>query len=195
MKVDDIGTNGNLLAFASLLSTPSTVGLCILFIWIRGYPIRDYLVLYWPSARSVAVSLVGLAILLGATDLTSYLLGRPLVPAVMVDIYRTAWLPALLFAFIVLAPVGEETLFRGFLYKGIAESRGGPVTAIIVSSIAFALLHVQYDWYGIVAVAATGLYLGVVRFTSQSLPLTMILHGLGNAVATLELYIQETWFK
>jgi uncharacterized protein len=67
--------------------------------------------------------------------------------------------------------------------------------AIIVSSAAFALLHVQYDWYGVVAVAATGLYLGVVRFWSRSLLLTMLLHGIGNAVATLEVIVQEHWLR
>ena len=63
-------------------------------IWLRRYPIRDYLALHWPPARSVLIALSGLAVLLVATDLTSYLLGRPLVPTVMVDVYRTAWLPA-----------------------------------------------------------------------------------------------------
>ena len=195
LKVDDIGTNGNILAFATLLSTLATVGLVALFVRLRRYPIREYLALHWPAGRSVLIALLGLAILLGATDLTSYLLGRPLVPQVMVDVYRTAWLPALLFAFVVLAPVGEETLFRGFLYKGIAASQMGPATAIIVSSAAFAAMHLQYDWYGLLAVAALGLYLGLVRFRSHSLLLTMLLHALGNAFATLELFVQETWMK
>lgn len=113
----------------------------------------------------------------------------------MVDIYRSSWLPALLLALVILAPVSEETLFRGFLYPGIAASRAGPVVAIVVSSVAFAVLHVQYDWLGIVAVLATGLYLGVVRYRSQSLLLTMSLHAIGNAFATLEVFVLDHWFK
>ena len=95
----------------------------------------------------------------------------------------------------VLAPVGEETLFRGFLYKGIAAR--GPGRSGRSSSVRppCASLHVQYDWYGIVAVAAAGLYLGMVRFQSRSLLLTMLLHAIGNAVATLELVVQEYWLK
>jgi membrane protease YdiL (CAAX protease family) len=194
-KFDDLATNGNFLALATLLSTPAVLGLVALLIRVRRNRIRDYLALYWPLARSVLIAFVGLAAVLGATDLTSYLVGRPLVPTVMVDVYQTAWLPAFLLALVVLAPVGEETLFRGFLYKGIAASSGGPTVAIIVSSVAFALLHVQYDWYGVVGVAAIGLYLGVVRYRSGSLLLTMLLHAVANLFATLELVVQEHWLK
>ncbi len=176
-KFDDLGTNGNLLALATLFSTLSTVVLIALLVWLRRYPIRDYLALYWPPARSVLIALLGLAALLVATDLTSYLLHKPLVPAFMVDVYRTAWLPALLLALVVLAPVGEETLFRGFLYWGIAASRGGPTVAIIVSSAAFALLHTfQYDWYAIGGVAAMG-------FISGLRPLSIGIAVLDDAVA------------
>jgi uncharacterized protein len=187
--------DGNLVAFATLFSTPATVGLVALLIWLRGYPIRDYLALRCAPARSVVIAFLGLAVVLGGTDLTSYLTGRPLVPTVMVDFYRNSWLPGLLFAMVVLAPLGEETLFRGFLYAGITASRAGPIVAIIVSTVAFAALHVQYDWYGIAGVAAIGLYLGVIRFWTRSLFLTMILHGVANVVATLELVIQEHWLK
>jgi uncharacterized protein len=194
-NIANLATDGNFLALATLLSTPVTVGLVALIIYFRGYPMRDYLALYWPPARSILIALAGLAAVLVATDLTSYLLGRPLVPTVMVDVYRTVWLPALLVAMVVLAPIGEETLFRGFLFMGIAASRAGPVVAIIVSTVAFAVLHLQYDLLGIAAVAAIGFYLGVVRYRSRSLFLTMFLHAVANAFATLELVVQEQWLK
>ena len=84
-----------------------------------------------------------MVVLLVASDMTSFLFGRPLVPPFVVGLYNTAWLPGLAFAFVVLAPVGEETLFRGFLYTGIAASRAGPIVAIVVSTAALALLHVS----------------------------------------------------
>jgi uncharacterized protein len=195
LQTAGLESDGNLVAFATLFSTPATVGLVALLIWLRGYPIRDYLALRWAPTRSVVIAFLGLAVVLGGTDLTSYLTGRPLVPTVMVDFYRNSWLPGLLFAMVVLAPLGEETLFRGFLYAGITASRAGPIVAIIVSTVAFAALHVQYDWYGIAGVAAIGLYLGVIRFWTRSLFLTMILHSVANAVATLELVIQQHWLK
>jgi uncharacterized protein len=195
LKVDDLATNGNLLSFATLLSTPATLGLIALLVWVRHYPFRDYLALRWPSTRAVAVAFLGLAVVLVVTDLTSYLTGRPIVPTVMVDMYHSSWVPGLVFAMVVLAPLGEETLFRGFLYAGIAASRAGPVVAILVSTVVFASLHLQYDWYGIAGVAAIGLYLGVVRYRARSLFLTMVLHAVGNTVATVEMAVLDTWFK
>jgi membrane protease YdiL (CAAX protease family) len=194
-RFDDLATNGNLWALAGLLSNPAGIGLVALLIRVRRYSIRDYLALYWPSGQSVAIALAGLAALLFASDLTTYLLSKPIVPQVMVDVYRTAWLPGLLLVLVVVAPIGEETVFRGFLYTGIAASRAGPLVAILVSSIIFAALHVQYDWYGMVIIAFTGLYLGVVRYKAQSLLLNMLLHGIVSAVATLEVIIKVHWFS
>jgi uncharacterized protein len=191
----DADLNGNLLEVATFVGTLATVGLIVFLVRARRCSVREYLALKWPSARSVLMSVVGMAVLLVALDLTSYLSGRPLVPPVIVSIYRTAWLPGLVFAFIVLAPLGEETLFRGFLYEGIAASRAGPIGAIAISATAWAMLHLQYDLYGIASIAVAGFYLGAVRYMTGSLFLTMLLHALQNAVGTIELVVQEYWLK
>jgi membrane protease YdiL (CAAX protease family) len=136
-----------------------------------------------------------MAVLVVASDATSYLSGRPLVPPVIVNIYRTAWLPGLVFAFVVLAPVGEETLFRGFLYKGVAASKAGPLGAIVLSAVSWAILHLQYDWYGIASIAVAGSYLGFVRYRTGSLFLAMLLHAVQNTIGTIELVAQESWLK
>jgi len=195
VQLNKLFANGDVLALGTLLGTPAIVGPIAFLVRVRRYPVRDYLALTWPPVRSVLIACAGLAVLLCTSDLISYLLGRPLVPPVMVDVYRAAWLPALLLALVVLAPLGEETLFRGFLFEGIATSRAGPVVAILVSSVAWALLHVQYDWYGIVSIAVIGLYLGVVRYRTASVLVTMLLHALSNAGATLEMVVQEHWLK
>jgi membrane protease YdiL (CAAX protease family) len=187
VKLESLVTNGNVLVVATLASTPVVVGLVALFVRIRRCRIAEYLALIWPPAGQLLLAVGGLAVVLIATDLTSYSLGRPIVPPVMVNIYRTAWLPGLLFALLVLAPLAEEVLFRGFLYKGLAASRAGAAVAIVVSAIGWALLHIQYDWYGIVCIVAAGLYLGFVRYKTGSVPVTMLLHAIGNAVATAEL--------
>ena len=194
-NVFDPAQNGSVVAAATAASTPVIIGLIALIVWARQYPIRDYLALNWTEARTVVVALIGLGVVLGASDLTTYSLGQPIVPPFMVATYRTAWLPFLLLAFVVLVPIGEETLFRGFLYKGIAASRGGPITAIVVSTVVFALMHAQYDWYGVLLVAVIGLYLAVVRYRTESLFLTMLLHAVANAFATGEVVVQEHWLK
>jgi uncharacterized protein len=192
---DDLARNANVVSIGTLASTAAIVGLVALLVHLRRYPFRDYLALHWPTTRSALIAFASVVVVLVSSDLTSYLLGRPLVPDVMVELYRMAWLPGLLLALVVLAPIGEETLFRGFLYKGIADSRAGPIAAIITSAIAWAPLHFQYDWYGVVTIAVMGLLLGVIRHATGSLYLTMLLHALANAVATLEIVVKEHWLR
>jgi membrane protease YdiL (CAAX protease family) len=190
-RIDDLPMNGNVIAAGTLASVPLVVGLVVFLVRIRRCPVQDYLALGWASRRHVFLAVAGLAVLLTANDLTSYLIGHPLVPLVMVDIYRSSWFPLLMLALLVAAPLEEEILLRGFLYKGIAAARPGPIVAVIVSSIVWGLLHIQYDWYGIVSIMIMGLYLGVVRYKTASLWLTMLLHGLANAIATVEVVIQS----
>jgi hypothetical protein len=94
---------------------------------------------------------------------------------------------------VIAAPVGEEALFRGFLYRGWAQSPGAVVPAIVVISAAWAIIHTQYDWFGIVQIFLIGLLLGWVRWRSGSTLLTMLLHGLINAWATIQTMIKVHW--
>jgi uncharacterized protein len=184
----EITTSSLFLSTSTLAATPVVIGLAAILIYARGCPIRDYLALRMPTAKQALLSVAGLAILLVASDSLTYLLGRPLVPQVMVDVYKTGWFPLLLLTLVVAAPLNEETLMRGFLYTGIA-SRWGALAAVLVSSVAWASIHLQYDWYGILVIAFMGIYLGEVRRRTDSLPLTMILHGIANVVATVEMMI------
>ena len=110
----------------------------------------------------------------------------------MVDVYRTAWLPT---SVRLGGPrsVGEEMLFRGFLYMGIAASRAGPVMAIIVSSVALACCMSNTIGMGRRR-RGHGTVPGRGSYQSHVL-LTMLLHALTNAVATLEMVVQESWLK
>ncbi len=50
-------------------------------------------------------------------------------------------------AVVVVTPLGEETLFRGFLYRGWLQSPRDAWLVIVVTALFWALIHVQYDWY------------------------------------------------
>lgn len=76
VNLSDAATNGNLLATATIGSTVPLVGLVGFLVWIRGCRIRDYLALVWPTPRSVFMALVGLVLVILASDLTSYSIGR-----------------------------------------------------------------------------------------------------------------------
>ena len=78
--------------------------------------------------------------------------------------YTTAasqgWLAAMWIAAVIMAPAGEEVIFRGFLFRGWARSDRSTWPAIVVISLLWAALHVQYDWAGIAQIFVVGLYLG-----------------------------------
>ncbi len=181
-----LATDGTLLSLATLASTPAVVALMATLAGAR-LPVRDYLALRWPGAGPSALALVGLGAFLAASAALRAGLGRPPVPPTMLEAYRTSWVPLLLVALLACAPLGEEVLFRGFLYRGLADSRLGPGTAIGLSALAWALLtHAQHGLYEGATVYLMGLYLGTVRYLTRSLPLTILLHALANAATTAE---------
>ena len=185
----EITSSSLFLSTSTIASTPIVIGLVAILIFARGWPIREYLALRMSTGRQAILAIAGLAILLVVSDSVTYLLGRPIVPQVMVDVYQTGWFVLLLPTLVIAAPLGEETLMRGFLYQGIASSRWGSRTAVVVTSIAWASIHLQYDLYGILQVAVIGIYLGEVRRRTGSLTLAMLLHGFANAVSTIEMII------
>jgi uncharacterized protein len=90
---------------------------------------------------------------------------------------------------LVAAPLMEETLFRGFMIRGIERSRLGAAGAIIIASAAWTLMHVQYDGYGMSQVFLMGILLGAARLRTQSLYPPLAMHSLANLIATIELIV------
>jgi membrane protease YdiL (CAAX protease family) len=78
----------------------------------------------------------------------------------------------------VAAPVAEELVFRGILYR-LARGLWGPLAAAIVSSLCFGLAHFSpWQFFGLVAV---GLVLAFVYETTRSLLACVLAHGLHNS--------------
>jgi membrane protease YdiL (CAAX protease family) len=76
------------------------------------------------------------------------------------------------------AAVCEETGFRGYMQRPI-EKRHGPVTAILVSSLFFMLIHLTKDWalIGMVPIVfLAGLLLGMLARASGTLIFCMFGH-------------------
>ena len=115
----------------------------------------------------------------------SWLLGYGLVTPFQLEIYTSAseggWLLALWLAIVVVTPIGEEILFRGFLFRGWLRSPRDVWPVIVVTSLLWAIIHLQYDWYVIVQIFMFGLLLGWMRWATGSTVLAMLLHALINA--------------
>jgi hypothetical protein len=170
----------------------------MLAVWLAHTSQVDYLALKWPQKRDVIFGLIGLVVLIAVCDTLLYLSGRDLVTQFQLQSYTTAaaegWLLPMWLGAIVIAPAGEEIMFRGFLFRGWARTERTMWPAIIVISVLWASLHVQYDWTGIAQIFAIGLFLGFVRWRSGSTLLTFILHGLFNLEGTMETVAQLHFF-
>jgi membrane protease YdiL (CAAX protease family) len=87
-----------------------------------------------------------------------------------------------------LAPVGEETLFRGILYPTIKQA-GFPKLAVWATSIAFAVIHLNVETFLPLLVLALLLTLLYEKTNNLLAPITA--HAVFNAMQFINLYIQE----
>ena len=79
----------------------------------------------------------------------------------------------------LLAPLAEELLYRGVLFRSF-WSRLGVLPAALVSSAIFAVLHF-YDGYGLLSVGFFGLACAFLYATTGSLGSCIALHMLYNS--------------
>lgn len=180
------------ISLSVIMGVPAVAGAC----WIAIRPTRtffaDYLGLRWTSWKNFAIGVVALFVLVACWDLLSRGLGREIQPGFMGDVMKSAradgalWL--LVIGFCVAAPVSEELFARGFLYRGWSESFLRPAGAIALSSLAWTVLHLQYDLFFLGQVFCIGLLLGYLRYRTGSTWLTIVLHGLNNFAATVQTF-------
>ncbi|MFB3886397.1 MAG: lysostaphin resistance A-like protein [Thermodesulfobacteriota bacterium] len=189
-------SNGFWVAMATIVAGLICIPLTIFFARLRrNISLKDYIGFREPSKSEWVRWLLILVALLFLSDMTSFLLHQPIVPPFMEEAYRTAFfLPALLFAIIIVAPIFEEIFVRGFLFQGIRYSRLGSIGAIGITSSFWAVIHLQYDAYGMATIFVLGLLFGIARLKTDSIHLVMVMHSLGSFVATVEtiLYVHFT---
>ena len=180
-----------------LLLNPVTVAVLLVAVRLAKAHPKEYFALTWPRAHDVATGILGLVCLIAASDGALYLTGRDLVTSFQLQSYSTAvagWLPAMLFAAIIVAPAGEEILFRGFMFRGFVRPGRPAWPGVIATAVLFAVPHVQYDWVGVTQILVVGLFLGWVRLRSGSTLLTFLLHALFNLEGTIETVLQAHYF-
>jgi len=186
--------DGAMVTVFILVANPVTIAVLALAVRLAHARQAEYLALALPPMPYLRVGLVLLVALIAVSDALLYLSGRPLVTPFQLQSYTTAaaegWLPALLAGAIIVAPAGEEIMFRGFLFRGWARTDRTAWPAILVISVLWAGLHVQYDWTGILQIFVIGLFLGWARWRSGSTLLTFLLHALFNLEGTLETVLQ-----
>jgi membrane protease YdiL (CAAX protease family) len=181
---------GLTISLSVITGLPAVLAALWFAIRVTRTPFMDYLALRGTSWINFLIGAVALGVLVMGWDAVSRAAGREVAPGFMGDVLQSArtdgalWL--LVLAFCVAAPVSEELFARGFLYRGWSESFLGPAGAILLSSMVWTALHLQYDWFFFGEVFSIGLLLGFLRYRFQSTWLTIFVHGLNNLAAVTQ---------
>ncbi len=165
------------VAFQFLFYALAVMVLYILIAWRYERPLWRSLGYTFRFRGAVLYALVGpvLAISLG---ILGYALKTPPENPIRDLITDRASLIAILIFVVLIAPIFEELVFRGFLFPLLARSLGSWM-GIVVTAIPFALLHVvTYGpvWQSIVIVGLAGIVFGVARDQSGSTAASAMIH-------------------
>jgi len=174
------------------------VAVLVLAIWVARSKATDYLALTWPPGQEVRVALLSLVLLLPALDGLAYLVGQPIIAPFVIDVYKSAQsqgtMVLLWLAIVIAAPIAEEIIFRGFLFRGWVRPTRWPMLGILVITLLFTIIHLQYNWFGMLQVFMLGLLLTWTRWRSGSTLLPMAMHVIANFYAMLQAVAYFRWF-
>ena len=154
--------------------------LAVLWVAIRkaGREFAEYLALNWPSRNERLLAFaVAAAWIAAQIALLPY--EQPASSPVVVG-GAAGGLFVLLVGGCLAAPIMEELVFRGFMFRGWSESFLGPVGAILLTSALFGMYHTQYDWLGRFWIFLFGLAMCTLRWRSNSTWLTVVVHSAVN---------------
>lgn len=184
---------GLTISLSVIAGLPAVLAALWLATRMSGTPFADYLALRGTSWINFVVGAVALGVLVMGWDAVSRAAGHEVTPGFMGEVLQSAradgalWLLAI--AFCIAAPVSEELFSRGFLYRGWSESFLGAPGGILLSSIVWTALHLQYDWFFFGEVFSIGLLLGFLRYRFNSTWLTIFVHGVNNLAAVVQTFM------
>ena len=92
------------------------------------------------------------------------------------------------------APIVEELLFRGFLFSQLKTTKLGINGSIILTSLIWTSIHLQYDLFLLIPIFLLGLLLGYLMHKYNSLYLVIIVHAVHNLQATLFIEFYYDYF-
>jgi CAAX protease family protein len=192
--IQSLSTNGLVVSISTLASAVVGIAFIYLFVRLRGNKnLGEYLGLKRISWKTVLVVVAVFLLTLGATllleNLATNLAGSSAESgntSFMTDTYKTAgWLPLLWVSVVIFAPAFEEAFFRGFLFVGLERSRIGIIGTVVLTSLVWALLHLQYNVWGMAEILLMGFVLGTLRYKTRSLWSTFLFHSAWNLVALI----------
>jgi membrane protease YdiL (CAAX protease family) len=175
----------DVLDAAKKLIAPIAVLLVAVVIWrVRALSWRDDVAVVGPKRSDLLPWLAWLgawAAWMAVAEVVGRKLGMP-APEQWQD-RSGASLGILFVGMVLLAPVGEELVFRGILYGRLAGTSLGKVGAVLVCAVVFGLLHVRYGMLLVGFIVIDGIWYGAARATTGSVVVPMAMHVMGNLLA------------
>jgi membrane protease YdiL (CAAX protease family) len=166
-------------------------------VWTSGRRLREYLALKpltWGDAgRGIGYGVlgyIGFIVILGLLTMLQVALGGAAPSGagfgkMQFGIELMLFLLSYWMLLVVAAPIVEEMLFRGFLYRGLTP-RLGAVGTIILTSVVFGLLHAPgFGWVRVVGTTCLGLLLGWLRWRTDNTSVSIVTHTTMNFLAAL----------
>jgi len=176
------------------------VGFMVFLVWTR-HRMSLSRAIQWnlPGRRLVVNALMIGTALAVVSDIGEVVLHRWIPDSLPITEYFKDRPSALLLAAfgILVAPLMEELLFRGFLYPALARSTGSFIS-IVVTASAFTLLHgaqLGYSWAPLLLIFIVGMALTVTRVVTRSVATGVIVHMTYNFVLLLQTYIVTHGFR
>jgi len=179
---------------------------------VEMYPIRDnlagliampmaiFFILWRMKKRKIPLSELGsleiqrkplylsiflLALFLIFEELYFYLLGIEM-PESFIEFMLAEPILLGFISVVVVAPIIEEFLFRGFLHSQLRRSVLKDWGAIVVSSLVWTAIHFQYEIGILFFLFLFGLFLGFLRLKYGSLLIPIVLHAINNLLSFLQ---------
>ena len=95
----------------------------------------------------------------------------------------------LFLAVVIVAPIGEEIVFRGFLQKFLEKYWKDITRAVLVTSLFFAMIHFNPFWT--IQIYLLGVILGFLAWKTNSVIPSIVLHIINNGSAFILTNIDE----
>jgi membrane protease YdiL (CAAX protease family) len=159
----------------------------------HGWSLRDYLALKPMRGRDVGrgmlwgfLGYILLSIIMVAAALILHGMGHPMTPPAAGHLQQNKLitLVAIWSTIAVAAPITEEFLFRGLLYRGLSESRLGVAGTLVITSVVFGLLHYPgFGWPRVIGTGLVGLLFGWLRWRNDNIGVSIVAHATLNFIA------------
>ncbi len=174
---------GDWYGLALIIASPLTIAVLWIAIRMARREFAEYLALNWPSRRELIHALAITALFLFVEILAVSLFGANEsvdYPNDFLSAREAGGLLIFLIGGCIAGPLMEEFVVRGFMFRGWSQSFLGPIGAIVLTSMLWAMAHTQYDWFGRFWIFVSGLVLGHFRWRSNSTWLAVMCHSAIN---------------